>query len=81
MSKHNHGAIAHDVSYIIRQVATLPADEIQILYGIELFEDGKVFDPTYNQEFDSVGEWAEFSVKEDLVEYNEHFTYDPGEYE
>jgi len=81
MSKHNHGGFAHDVSFIIRQVSTLPPEEIQILYGIELLEDGKVFDPTYNQKFDSVGQWAEFSVNEDLTEYVEHFTYDDGEYD
>jgi len=81
MSKHNHGGFAQDVSYIIRQVSTLPPEEIQILYGIELLEDGKVFDPTYNQKFDSVGQWAEFSVNEDMTEYDEHFTYSDGEYE
>ncbi len=81
MSKHNHGGFAQDVSYIVRQVATLPPEEIQILYGIELLDNGKVFDPTYNQEFGSVGEWAEFSVNEDMTEYSEHFTYDDGEYD
>lgn len=81
MSKHNRGEIAQDVSFIIHQVSTLPAEEVQILYGIELLEDGKVFDPTYNQEFGSVGEWAEFSVNEDRTEYSEHFTYDDGEYD
>ena len=81
MSKHNHGGFAQEVSYIIHQVATLPAEEVQILYGIELLEDGKVFDPTYNQEFGSVGEWAEFSVNEDRTEYSEHFSYDDGEYD
>jgi hypothetical protein len=81
MSKHNHGAIAHDVAYIISQVTTLPADEVELLYGIEFREGGKVFDPTYNQEFLSVGEWAQFSVEQDMVEYDEHFTYADGEYD
>ena len=81
MSKHNHGAIAHDVAYIISQVNTLPADEVESLYGIELREGGKVFDPTYNQEFPSVGEWAQFSVEQDMVEYDEHFTYSDGDYD
>mgnify|MGYP000156021393 CR=1 FL=1 len=81
MSKHHHGATAQDVTYIIRQVSTLPKEEIEILYGIELLENGKVFDPTYNQEFGSVGEWAAFSVNEDNTEYSEHFSYDDGEYD
>jgi hypothetical protein len=81
MSKHNHGGFAQEVSHVIRQVSTLPAEEVQILYGIELLEGGKVFDPTYNQHFESVGEWAQFSVEQDMVEYDEHFTYDDGEYD
>ncbi len=80
MSKHNRGGFAHDVSYIVQQVSTLSAEEVQDLYGIELLDGGKVFDPTYNQEFGSVGEWAEFSVNEDRTEYSEHFSYDDEEY-
>jgi hypothetical protein len=81
MSKHHHGEFANSVSFIVHQVSTLPKEEIEILYGIELLDNGKVFDPTYNQEFGSVGEWAEFSVNEDNTEYSEHFYYDDGEYD
>jgi len=81
MSKHNHGGFAQEVSYIIRQVATLPIEEVQILYGIELLNNGGVFDPTYNQKFESVGEWAEFSVNEDRTERSEHFSHDDEEYD
>ena len=79
MSKHNHGAIGHDVNYIIQDVMRLPKEEAENIYGIEFTDDGKVFDPTYNQAFESVGEWAQFSVEQDQVEYSEHFTYDSHE--
>lgn len=80
MSKHNRGGIAQGVSYTVHQVNTLSEEEVKSLYGIELLEGGKVFDPTYNQEFDSVGEWAEFCANEDMTEYDEHFSYDDAEY-
>ena len=73
MSKHHHSTTAHEIAYIITQVKTLSEEEVQSLYGIELLEDGKVFDPTYNQEFPSVGEWVAFNVEQDGVEYEEHF--------
>ena len=73
MGKHNHSAIAHEIAYIVSEVNRLSEEEVRSLYGIELLEDGKVFDPTYDQEFVSVGEWAAFNVEQDDVEYEEHF--------
>jgi len=74
MSKNSYrSSITHTVSYIINEINNLSDDEIKRLYGIDLLEDGKVFDPTYNREFLSVGEWAVFSAEQDAVEYEEHF--------
>jgi len=72
MSK-QYSSVAHEISYIVSQVNQLSVDEVRDLYGIDLLEDGKVFDPTYNREFLSVGEWAEFSAEQDAVEYEERF--------
>ncbi len=72
MSK-QYSSVAHEVTYTINQVNKLSAEEVLDLYGIELLESGKVFDPTYNREFLSVGEWAEFSAQQDAVEYEERF--------
>ncbi len=74
MSKNsNRSSIPHTVSYVINEINHLPDDEIKRLYGIDLFEDGKVFDPTYNREFVSIGDWAVFSTEQDAVEYEERF--------
>lgn len=75
MSKHNHGAIGHDVSYIVQDIMRMSQEDAEATYGIKMLVGGRVFDPTYNQEFESVGEWAQFSVEQDQVEYSEHFTY------
>ncbi len=72
MSKQNRGAIAHDVTYIINQASALPHEEFELLYGIEFLAHGKILDSTYNQEFESIGEWAAFNVTEDMTEYSEH---------
>ena len=77
MSKHNHSAVAHEIAYIVNEVSRLSEEEVKALYGIELLEGGKVFDPTYDQEFHSVGEWAAFNIEQDDVEYEEHF-YNKG---
>lgn len=73
MSKSNHSAVAQEVAYVISEVKRLSQEEAQSVYGIELLPNGKVFDPMYNRTFDSIGEWAEFNVEQDDMEYEEHF--------
>jgi len=73
MSKHNHSVVAQEITFIVNEVNRLPEDEVKSLYGIELLETGKVFDPTYDKTFESVSEWAAFNVEQDDVEYEEHF--------
>lgn len=73
MSKRNYGANSHEIAYIVNEVNRLTEEEIKSLYGIELFDNGKVFDPTYDKTFDSVSEWAEFNIEQDNVEYEELF--------
>lgn len=73
MSKNNHSAIAQEIAYVVGEVNKLSEEEVRSLYGIDLLEDGKVFDPMYDQVFPSVGEWAEFNVEQDDIEYEERF--------
>lgn len=73
MSKNNHSAVAQDIMFTITEVNRMWPDELMSLYGIEIFGGGKVFDTTYNKVFETVGEWAEFNVEQDGVEYAEHF--------
>jgi len=46
-------------------------DEAEKLYGIIFEDNGYIFDPTYNRRFPSLGEWADFSVQQDEMEYEE----------
>ena len=43
---------------VLNDVRLLPVEEIVSLYGIEVAEDGTVFDPTENQKFANLNEWA-----------------------
>jgi len=73
MSKNNHAVNSHEIMFIVNEVKRLGEDEVKDLYGIELLEKGKVYDPTYNKTFDTVAEWAGFNVEQDDLEYEEHF--------
>ena len=69
----NHASTAHEVNHLVQEVQRLSDDEIQNLYGIEIRDKGVIFDPTYDMTFTSIGEWAEFNVEQDHVEYSEDF--------
>jgi hypothetical protein len=67
MSKHQ---IIHSQSRVLKDVAALPPQDLIQLYGIEIAEDGTVYDPTENQKFKSLAEWAEFvAVTDDENNY------------
>lgn len=67
----NHHIHAHEVSRVINDINRLGHEEAERLYGIEFRNEGRVYDPTYDREFISVGEWAEFSFSDDETEYSE----------
>lgn len=72
MSRH-HNVHAYEVMHVINDVNNMSQEEAEQIYGIEFYEDGTIFDPTYNQTFISIGDWANFSVEQDEVEYSEGF--------
>jgi len=76
----NHSATAYDAAHIVSDIRKLSREDVTRLYGIVKREGGKIFDPTYNMEFGSLGEWAAFTVEQDNVEYEEHFHSHPGEF-
>ena len=69
----NYSASAQDAAHMINEIKDLTAEQAYDAFGVELKEDGSVFDPTYGMNFGSVGEWAHFTVEQDNVEYEEHF--------
>jgi len=73
---HYYASAAHEVMHIITDIKNIGIDQARSIYGIEFIEDdinGRVFDPTYNREFNTLGEWATFSVEQDFVSDHEPF--------
>jgi len=70
MSRH-YSAHAQDVSGIINDINSLEPEEAEAIYGIEFRDNGKVFDTVHQREFVTLGEWAEFNVTQDDIEYRE----------
>jgi len=66
-----HAAHAGDVTHIINDIQNMSQDAAEQFYGIEFRENGFIYDTMYNKEFASVGEWAEFNVEQDEMEYAE----------
>lgn len=70
MSRH-HAAHAGDVTHIVNDIHNMSFEEAENMYGIELKKDGTVYDVMYGRSFDSLGEWAEYNVQQDELEYAE----------
>ena len=56
MSRH----VSHSHTRVLNDVRTLPNEELATLYGIEINEDGTVYDPTENRTFDDLNDWATY---------------------
>jgi len=62
MSKH-HVSDTH--SRVLNDVRRLSHEQLVELYGIDIDNDGSVFDPTENQQFDTLEDWARFISERD----------------
>jgi hypothetical protein len=69
----NHHVHAHEVTHLVQEVNKMSIAEAEQAYGIQISEDGTVYDPTYVRTFVTVSEWAEFSFEQDEVDYSEDF--------
>lgn len=55
MSKY-HNSYAPDS--VVRVIKSMSTEEIELQYGIEISEDGKVWDPLDMKQFHTLAEWA-----------------------
>ena len=72
MSRH-HSAHAGDVTHILNDIKSMSREEAETVYGIQFLDGDKIYDPTYSQTFNSLGEWADFSVAQDEMEFSQGF--------
>ena len=57
---------------IIHDIQTLSKEELENLYGIQINEDGSVFDPVTNKSYDTIQLWAGDQEEEDDWEMYTH---------
>lgn len=68
MSRH-HYVHSHEADNIHHDRKTLPKEEFERLYGIDLNEDGSVYDTVTNMSFTTLEDWiAEQVVEEEFAE-------------
>jgi hypothetical protein len=83
MSGRKHRSVAAEVTYILAEIKGKNKEQVQDLYGIEIRNDGTVFDFTYDITFDDLAKWVHFNNEQDDTEYEERFTsgrYDDESY-
>lgn len=62
MSRHH---VSHTKDRLLRDVQALSAEELKTLYGVEVEEDGRVFDTTENRYFQDLTEWAVYMAEQE----------------
>jgi hypothetical protein len=82
MSKHGVG---HSHKSVVFDVHTKTHEELEELYGIEIDDDGTVYDPCEMREYDSLSDWAisvEQAEQEEVVLFEKRGKrgYDPADY-
>lgn len=74
---------SYEVTRLINEVSKLSSDELMDTYGIEIYQDGKVYDTVEEIVFDSIGEWAKMTVENDEPMYmtgNKRGKFDDDDY-
>jgi hypothetical protein len=61
MNKHD----SDTQSSVINDIRRLSPEELIELYGIDIGENGTVFDPTENQHFATLEQWAEYIAQQE----------------
>lgn len=67
----------YELSRLIRYATTATADQLMTDYGVEVLDDGKVYDSIEDHTFQTITEWAEDVVGFDLEDDKRNrFMYD-----
>ena len=61
-----------EINFLVNDIKNMNADEADRAYGIKVDTDGSVYDPTYDQSFKDVREWASFTVEQDYDDFSDH---------
>lgn len=69
MSKHSSACVS-----VVHDTMILTAEQLEDKYGIEIDDDGSVWDPYEGKQFDNVQKWAVYTdAQEDDYDYDDDF--------
>lgn len=71
MSRHH---VSHNNDRLLREVKVMTPEQLKDLYGIEIEEDGRVFDSTENRYFDNISRWAMYMAEQEDEDQYGSFT-------
>ena len=74
MSRH-HAAQAGDVRHLLHDIASMPPEDAEKIYGIEFWSDGRIFDDTYGKVFDDLTHWVNYTVEQEEIEFEEDINH------
>lgn len=72
MSKRHYAMHAAQSHSVVATIVDMDYNQIEDCYGIQIDPNGIVHDGAYNQNFDSLSEWAEWCIANDEYETLEH---------
>lgn len=79
MSRNHHRAV-ETASTIQHDIQFLSKEEIETTYGIQINDDGTVYDSAYDKTFANIGEWIEFETEFDEMDYSDEFGHGKQDY-
>lgn len=83
MSWKTHGSVSAEVAHILAELKERGPEEVRLVYGIDVKEDGSVYDVAYDQTFGDMIGWVHFNRELDQADFDEEYTggkYDDEDY-
>lgn len=71
MSTRHYAMHAAQANAVVASLYDMDYEQIHKTYGISIEPTGIVYDPTYEREFNSLSEWADWCVANDEYETRE----------
>jgi hypothetical protein len=71
----NNASRSYQVQALVKQIEEADENDRYSLHGIEVDEDGSVFDSCYGKTFASIHKWAEFNIDMEELESEPQGSY------
>lgn len=65
MAHNGRHSLSSEVSHLLIEIRELDAEQLYTQHGIEIHENGSVYDTTYDLTFSTINQWATFVVQQE----------------